>query len=62
MVVIFSKLLLKLMLTVKSVDEILWCCNAKEIFLAELLSLGFYIFYFLNIFKKKLDLFGEVLV
>ena len=50
------------MLTVKSVDEILWCCNAKEIFLAELLSLGFYIFYFLNIFKKKLDLFGEVLV
>ena len=61
MVVIFSKLL-KLILTVKSVDEILWCCNAKEIFLAELLSLGFYIFYFLNIFKKKLDLFGEVFV
>ena len=60
-VVIFSKLL-KLMLTVKSVDEILWCCNSKEIFLAELLSLGFYIFYFLNIFKKKLDLFGEVFV
>lgn len=50
------------MLTVKSVDEILWCCNAKEIFLAEHLSLGFYIFYFLNIFKKKLDLFGEVFV
>ena len=50
------------MVTVKSVDEILWCCNAKEIFLAELLSLGFYIFYFLNIFKKKLDLFGEVFV
>ena len=61
MVIIFSKLL-KLMLTVKSVDEILWCCNAKEIFLAEHLSLGFYIFYFLNIFKKKLDLFGEVFV
>ena len=39
MVVIFSKLL-KLMLTVKSVDEILWC-HSKEIFLAELLSLGF---------------------
>lgn len=61
MVVIFSKLL-KLMLTVKSVEEILWCCHSKEIFLAELLSLGFYIFYFLNIFKKKLDLFGEVFV
>lgn len=61
MVIIFSKLL-KLMLTDKSVDEILWCCHSKEIFLAELLSLGFFIFYFLNIFKKKLDLSGEAFV